>query len=321
VTISDVQLASAITGVVRVVGWSQDAVLGEIEQTPVIDQRAVDAAIDEALSDEGGDPPTASPTDTAPGPSEDKGRDRMRAVTRRAKDERLGSMAERATRAGSSDQLRSAVGAAKGLAQPLASSAVDRVRGDLYPGHAQWASLELSQRADWWAQRVGTLIGAVAAVPAITGGGAKLVKVTPLMGSAAQSVTVCAVAREGGIDDEARTVDLVSRVVFNRPLDPDDVAAAIRAYSVPKADIGVDKNEVSALRLLGAAGRAVQQVRVIRGAMQALREVDSLLGARPQAGWAVRTMTNIPIAGAAATFVSERAGIHKAADETVRLLS
>ncbi len=42
--VSDRQLASAITGVVRVVGWSQDAVLGEIAQSPVIDQRAVDAA-------------------------------------------------------------------------------------------------------------------------------------------------------------------------------------------------------------------------------------------------------------------------------------
>ena len=29
-------------------------------------------------------------------------------------------------------------------------------------------------------------------------------------------------------------------------------------------------------------------------------------------------MTNIPVAGAAATFVTERAGIHKAAEETVR---
>ena len=51
--ISDVQLAGAITGVVRVVGWSQDAVLGEIAQNPVIDQRAVDAAIDALASGDG----------------------------------------------------------------------------------------------------------------------------------------------------------------------------------------------------------------------------------------------------------------------------
>ena len=54
--------------------------------------------------------------------------------------------------------------------------------------------------------------------------------------------------------------------------------------------------------------------------MHALKEVDSLLEARPRAGWAVRTMTNVPVAGAAATFVAERAGIDRAAEETVRLL-
>lgn len=311
--ISDLQLASAVTGVVRVVGWSQDAVLGEIAQNPVIDQRAVDAAIDDALAVDSEDPPILSASDAAAAqPPEGKGRNRMRELTRRAKDA--------SDRAGHTEQLRTAVGAARDIAQPVTSAAADLVRGDLYPGHEQWTSLELSQRADWWAQRVGTLIGAVAALPAITGGGAKLVRVTPLMGSAAQSVTVCAVVREAQIDDEARTVELVSRVVFNRSLNPEDIAAAIRAYSGVIADVDVDEKEVSSLRNLGAAGRAVEQVRVIHGAMQALREVDSLLEARPRAGWAVRTMTNIPIAGAAATFVSERAGISKAAEEVVRLL-
>jgi hypothetical protein len=305
VVISDLQLASAITGVVRVVGWSQDAVLGEIAQSPVIDQRAVDAAIDALTSDDGG-APTVSVADAAePNPSEGKSRERMRTLTRRAKDV--------------ADRVDPLTDAAKDFAQPAASAAANAVRGDVYPGHAQWSSVALSQRADWWAHRIGTLIGAVAALPAITGGGAKLVKVTPLMGCAAQSVTVCAVAREGQVDDEARTVGLVSRAVFNRTLNPDDIAVAVQAYSVPTKDLAGD-DDVSSLRRLGAAGRAVQQVRVIRGAMQALREVDSLLESRPRAGWAVRTMTNIPVAGAAATFVSERAGIYKAADETVSLL-
>ncbi len=303
--VSDRQLASAITGVVRVVGWSQDAVLGEIAQSPVLDQRAVDAAID-ALSLDGPGPPVVSAADAAePRAPEGKSRDRMRELTRRAKDV--------------ADRVDPLTDAARDLAQPMTSAAADVVRGDVYPGHEQWSSVELSQRADWWAHRIGTLIGAVAALPAITGGGAKLVKVTPLMGCAAQSVSVCAVAREGQVDDEARTVGLVSRVVFNRTLNPDDVAEAISAFSLPTRDLAVD-DDVSSLRRLGAAGRAVQQIRVIRGAMQALREVDSLLEARPRAGWAVRTMTNIPVAGAAATFVSERAGIHKAAEETVRLL-
>jgi hypothetical protein len=304
--VSDLQLASAVTGVVRVVGWSQNAVLGEIAQSPVIDQRAVDAAID-ALASDDRDPPIAPVADVVePEPSEGKSRDRMRALTRRAKDV--------------ADRVDPLTDAARDVAKPAAAAAANIIRGDLYPGHDQWSSVELSQRADWWAQRIGTLIGAVAALPAITGGGAKLVKVTPLMGCAAQSVTVCAVAREGEIDDEARTVALVAQVAFNRTLDPNDIATAIQAYSVPARDLEVDEEEVSSLRRLGAAGGAVQQVRVIRGAMQALREVDSLLEARPRAGWAVRTMTNIPIAGAAATFVTERAGIHKAAEETVRLL-
>ena len=303
--VSDRQLASAITGVVRVVGWSQDAVLGEIAQSPVLDQRAVDAAIDALSSDDPGPPIAPVAVAAEPQPPEGSSRDRMRALTRRAKDV--------------ADRVDPLTDAARDLAQPIASVAVDIVRGELYPGHEQWSSVELSQRADWWAHRIGTLIGAVAALPAITGGGAKLVKVTPLMGCAAQSVSVCAVAREGQVGDEARTVGLVSRVVFNRTLNPDDVAEAVSAYSLPTRDLAVD-DDVSSLRRLGAAERAVQQVRVIRSAMQALREVDSLLEARPRAGWAVRTMTNIPVAGAAATFVSERAGIHKAAEETVRLL-
>ncbi len=304
--ISDVQLAGAITGVVRVVGWSQDAVLGEIAQNPVIDQRAVDAAIDALASGDGSASTVAAADAPEPNASEGKGRERMRTLTRRAKDV--------------ADRVDPLTDAAKDLAQPAASAAANVVRGDVYPGHEQWSSVALSQRADWWAQRIGTLIGAVAALPAITGGGTKLVKVTPLMGCAAQSVTVCAVAREGQVDDEARTVALVSQVVFDRSLDPDDVVAAVRAYSMPAKDMVVD-DDTSSLRRLGAAGRAVQQVRVIRGAMLALRDVDSLLEARPRAGWAVRTMTNIPVAGAAATFVTERAGIHKAAEETVRLLA
>jgi hypothetical protein len=315
--ISDLQLASAITGVVRLVGRSQDAVLSEIAETPVIDQREVDAAIDEALSDEA----------TAP-PAEDDDRARRRGLSRRGKDaldrvDRLTDAptptAERISRAASKENVRSALGAAKGYAQPLTSAALNVVRGDVYPGHDQWTSPALTQRAGWWAQRVGTLIGAVAAGPALTGSGAKMVKVTPLMGCAAQAVTVCVVAREGQVGDDARTVDLVSRVVFDRPLSPDAIDSATRAPVTAMGDLTAADVEIASLRNLGAVG-AVRQVRVIRNAMESLQDVDLLLDGRPQGGWALRTMSNIPVAGAAATFAIERAGVRKVAEETVRLL-
>lgn len=309
--ISDLQLASAITGVVRLVGRSQDAVLGEIAETPVIDQDEVDAAIDEALASADGGDPSAQPV------AEGDARSRLRGLTRRGKDtlERADRLKDTAP-----PPVRSALGAAKGLSQPLTSAALNVVRGDVYPGHDQWTSVALAQRAAWWAQRIGSLIGAVAAVPALTGGGAKMVKVTPLMGCAAQAVTVCAVAREASVREEGRVVDVVSRVVFNRSLGPDAVEAAVTAPVAALGNLSGEDAQVAPLRDLGSAGRAVRQVRVIQAAMQSLKDVDSLLDGRPQGGWAARAVSNIPIAGAAATFAIERAGIRKVADETVRLL-
>jgi hypothetical protein len=73
-------------------------------------------------------------------------------------------------------------------------------------------------------------------------------------------------------------------VVFNRSLNPEDVAAVVRAYSGVIEDVDIDEKEVSLLRNLGTSGQAVEQVRVILGAMQAHREVDSLLEANVEPG-------------------------------------
>lgn len=324
-SVSDAQLARALVSVARIFGESRSAVLVEVESAPVLDQAEVDAAIDRALApdsapgvaaDEGSAEFAVGPDVAAAGPGDLRAGRFSGGLRRHASSGLSGvvGMAQKQVKAtGVGEAMRARV-------DPVAGKVLRPVRGEFYPGHPEWLTLDVEQRAGWWADRLGTLMAVVAAAPALSGRGAKVVKATPLLGCAAQAVAICAAAREFGVTDEVQLVQTLAKVIFKRDLDAVTVQRA--AGSAPPMELSADGQGgrgLSHVAVLGSAAKATRQASVLRSTMGTLKDVSDLLDARSQGGWFTRKMTNIPVAGAAAAFRSERAGLREALGESVKI--
>lgn len=324
--VSDAQLARALVSVARIFGESRSALMVEVESAPALDQAEVDAAIDRALFPDAapevaaggsGAEFAAGPDVAAAGPGDVRSGRFSGGLRRHASSGLSGvvGMAQKQVKAsGAGEAVRARV-------DPVAGKVLRPVRGEFYPGHPDWLTLDVEQRAGWWADRLGTLMAVVAAAPALSGRGAKIVKATPLLGCAAQAVAICAVAREFGFTDEVQLVQTLAKVIFKRDLDPVTVQRAAGS-ALPLGLLADDPkggHGLSHMAVLGSAAKATRQARVLRSTMATLKDVSDLLDARSQGGWFTRKMTNIPVAGAAAAFRSERAGLREAVGESVKI--
>lgn len=313
--VTDAQLAHVLVRTVRLVNRAQDEVLSEVEMTPVLDSEELDAALDshrilDTVLESDAVPSTVGHEKVGEAKPPGGFRGRLHAPSalglgREALSSRFERMAEPAQ-------------AMRDRTQPRVSKVLGSVRGEFYPGHPSWSTAPVQGRVEWWADRLGILMAATIAVPGLTGRGAKLTRIVPLLGSAAQMVAICAVAHEAAVHEEARIVQVIAKVVFNRSVTESTIREAIAA-PLPRPQLqDLDGEELLKLRRLGSAGAAVRQIKVIRTVTGYVRELDSLLDERPQGGWVVRKLTNLPVAGAAATFYSERAGIRHATSRSLK---
>lgn len=310
--VSDVQLARVLILTIRLVNGTRDEVLSEVGLTPVLSPDEVDAALDthrilDSVFESGrGDSASLVTQEQEPA-----GEARTRGGIR-------GRLRPPAALGLGRDALSARI--EKVTAQPSVARTLVSVRGELYPGHRSWSASPVEERVEWWTDRLGTLMAATAAVPGLTGRGAKLTRTVPLLGSAAQMVAICAVARECAVNDEGRIARVIGSVVFNRSLSETTIRK-VTAAPLPRPQLEeFDSQELFRLRRLGSAGQAVRQIRVVRTVTGYLKDLDSLLDERPQGNWFVRHLTNLPVAGAAATFYSERAGIRHATAESLKFL-
>ena len=98
------------------------------------------------------------------------------------------------------------------------------------PGTAAWDDMDVDARINWWVRRVGALDTVVVAFPGVFGVVADTLPVQDLLGFSSQSIVLCAVAREHGVDDTAQQVRMLAAVLCDRDLgshtDRQDVAAS-----------------------------------------------------------------------------------------------
>ncbi len=98
------------------------------------------------------------------------------------------------------------------------------------PGTAAWDDMDVDARINWWVRRVGALDTLVVAFPGVFGVVADTLPVQDLLGFSSQSIVLCAVAREHGVDDTAQQVRMLAAVLCDRDLgshtDQQDAAAS-----------------------------------------------------------------------------------------------
>jgi hypothetical protein len=165
-------------------------------------------------------------------------------------------------------------------------------------------SMPQHARHHWWADQVARVAAVVAAAPRFAGRLADILPLQNTVGTAVQSMIVLGVAGEHGVVDSAERVSLLTRVLLDRKLPPDQV----RALFTPTK--GTYRDEA-----LGRSGeRGV--VRTLWRAARLLGRIDDALDARPKGKLRHRALANLPVVGVVGGYAAEREGLRRAAART-----
>ena len=78
--------------------------------------------------------------------------------------------------------------------------AIDRLLEMKVPGHAEWPTLPLARRCDWWVERLGGFAAVVAGLPRLSGAAADTLPIKDTLGAAVQAMVIGAVCREYGVE-------------------------------------------------------------------------------------------------------------------------
>ncbi|MHC1559860.1 hypothetical protein ACR9E3_12965 [Actinomycetospora sp. C-140] len=192
--------------------------------------------------------------------------------------------------------------------------ALDRLATSKLPGTPRWQAMSPGERDQWWVSRVGRFTSAVASIPGIGGALARRLPVSDILGLAAQGLVVCAIASEHGMDGRDAQVRLLASVLFGRDVDPsrhgDPHGADVEREAGELAgSVGTQREERGRL---SALARAVWRMG------STLWGLQSELDRRPQGSRFWRTLANLPVVGAVASYRSERSGLKRAARAAAR---
>ncbi|WP_226346900.1 hypothetical protein [Agilicoccus flavus] len=207
---------------------------------------------------------------------------------------------------------RGPLGLVLGGLRTVARGAGRVVAGRIHPAHANWSQAPADERIDWWVGRFGTAAAALAAVPGLGGRIGKLSSLDDVVASAAQVLIVHAVAREMGVSDLGRRVAVAGKIVLGRDLDPEAVTRALGDPEAQPEDTvpgDADEDKRGPLARVGRSAALVWRV------ADRIRRLHSDLDRRRKGGLLVRAIGNLPAVGALGSFLSERKGISRAADE------
>ncbi|GAA0616117.1 hypothetical protein GCM10009534_58660 [Kribbella sandramycini] len=194
--------------------------------------------------------------------------------------------------------------------------AIDRLLKMKVPGHAEWPTLPLAERCDWWVERIGGFAAVVAGLPRISGAAADRLPIKDTLGAAVQAMVIGAVCREYGVDAHADRTAIIARVLTDRPITPDDVLE----YDDPTAAGQEVAKQLGFGDESGDAG--------LRKAVKLVWRISKLLGGlgevfedRPRGSLGARFIGKFPGVGVVGGFFDERKGIRKAAYEAADLLT
>ena len=194
---------------------------------------------------------------------------------------------------------------------------LDRLATSRLPGTPRWAVMSPEERDHWWVARVGRFTSAIAAIPGIGGALARRLPVSDILGLAAQGLVVCAIAGEHGVTGRDGQVRLLGAVLFERDLRPGE-------FGDPH-DQGVERDARGLTGELSSApeqqhdGRLRALARAVWRMGRSLFALHEELDRRPQGRWWWRTLANVPVVGALASYKSERSGLKRAARRAATL--
>jgi hypothetical protein len=194
--------------------------------------------------------------------------------------------------------------------------AIDRLLRMKVPGHAEWPTLPLAQRCDWWVDRLGGFAAVVAGLPRISGAAADRLPIKDTLGAAVQAMVIGAVCREYGVEAHADRTAVIARVLTARPITPDDVLK----YDDPTAagqdtakQLGLDdESDEAGLR---------KGVRLVWRISKLFGGLGEVFEERPRGTIGARLIGKLPAVGLVGGVFDERKGIRKAAYAAAELLT
>ncbi|GHE13165.1 hypothetical protein [Klenkia taihuensis] len=168
-------------------------------------------------------------------------------------------------------------------------------------------AMPAAQRAEWWAETVARVVAVGSAAPRFAGKLADLLPLQNGIGAGIQSLVVLGIAAEHDVDDPARRVALLARVLLDRPLTAEQVTPLLQRQKGAYAEEVLGAQD----RRRGAAGAARTLWRVTR----TLSRIDDALDARPKGNLGARALSNLPVVGVLGGYRAERVALRRAAQE------
>jgi hypothetical protein len=185
---------------------------------------------------------------------------------------------------------------------------VDRLTGPLVRRLGRPPGLPQAERDEWWAERASNVAAGVSAAPRFAGKLADLLPLQNAVGTAVQSLVVLGVASEHGVTDPADRISLLTKVLLDRDLSPEQVQPLLQRSRGTYAD-----------EALGAKGER-GAVRTLWRAARLLSRIDDALDSRPKGRWGARLLSNLPVVGVAGGYAAEREGLKRAAAKASAIL-
>lgn len=202
------------------------------------------------------------------------------------------------------------------LAEKALILAIDRLLKMKVPGHAEWPTLPLATRCDWWVDRLGGFAAVIAGLPRLSGAAADALPIKDTLGASVQAMVIGAVCREYGVEAHADRTAVIARVLTSRPITPDDVLKyddPTEAGQDVAKQLGLgDESEERGLR---------QGVRLVWRISKLLSGLAEVFEDRPRGSLGARAIGKLPGVGVVGGFFDERKGIKKAAYAAADLLT
>lgn len=194
--------------------------------------------------------------------------------------------------------------------------AIDRLLKMKVPGHAEWPTLPLADRCDWWVERLGGFAAVVAGLPRLSGAAADALPIKDTLGAAVQAMVIGAVCREYGVEAHADRTAVIARVLTARPITPDDVLR----YDDPTT-AGEDVAKQLGLGEESDEGGLRKGVRLVWRISKLFGGLGEVFEDRPRGSTGARIIGKLPAVGVVGGFFDERKGIRKAAYAAADLLT
>jgi hypothetical protein len=189
---------------------------------------------------------------------------------------------------------------------------VERLLSPLVARLGRPPALPAAERAEWWAHRAPVVAAGVSAAPRFAGKLADLLPLQNTVGTAVQALVVLGVASEHGVTAPPERISLLTRVLLDRQLTPEQVEPLLQRAKGTYREEALGARQ----RRSGIRGNLRTMWRVAR----LLGRIDDALDVRPKGKRRHRFLAQFPVVGVAGGYAAEREGLRRAAAKATAVL-